>query len=253
MIEEISKASMWKRASAALFDIVMLATLAVGLALVLSWALDYNAQLDVLTGHYDRFAAEYGIDLDISAEDFAALTETEKNLYATADEAFSKDADVIYTYNLLLSLAMVIVTFAILLAYILLEFAIPLLFKNGQTMGKKLFGICVVRVDCVRLSALQLFARTVLGKYTIGTMIPVYLLIMIVFGQMGFMGTVLVGGLFLVQAIMLFATPYHTPIHDKLAGTMTVDYASQMIFDSPEALLAYKQRIHAEQVERSER
>ena len=43
------------------------------------------------------------------------------------------------------------------------------------------------------------------------------------------------------------------PIHDKLAGTVTVDLASQMIFDSPEALLEYKKRLHAESTERKER
>ena len=33
-----------------------------------------------------------------------------------------------------------------------------------------------------------------------------------------------------------------------MAGTVTVDMASQMIFDTPEQLLAYKQRIHTEAV-----
>ena len=41
-------------------------------------------------------------------------------------------------------------------------------------------------------------------------------------------------------------------IYDMLANTVTVDMASQMIFDSPEALLEYKQRVHAEAVERAE-
>ena len=36
---------------------------------------------------------------------------------------------------------------------------------------------------------------------------------------------------------------------DKMAHTVAVDMASQMIFDSPEALLEYKKRIHAESVE----
>jgi uncharacterized RDD family membrane protein YckC len=160
---------------------------------------------------------------------------------------------VIYTYNMMLSMAMVIITFAILLGYLILEFLIPLLLKNGQTLGKKLFGIGVMRVDSVRLPAILLFARTVLGKFTIGTMIPVYVIIMIIFGRLGLIGTVIIGALLLVQAILFFGTHDHTPIHDKLAGTVTVDLASQMIFDSPEALLEYKKRLHAESTEHRER
>ena len=36
-------------------------------------------------------------------------------------------------------------------------------------------------------------------------------------------------------------------IHDLLAGTVVVDYMSQMIFDTPEAMIAYKEKIAAEQ------
>ena len=110
-----------------------------------------------------------------------------------------------------------------------------------------------MRVDAVRLPPILLFARTGRGTFTIGTMIPVYVLIMIVFGRLGLIGTVIIGALFLVQAILFFGTHGHTPIHDKLAGTVAVDLASQMIFDSPEALLEYKKRIHAESAEKRER
>ena len=83
--------------------------------------------------------------------------------------------------------------------------------------------------------------------------LPVYVVIMIVFGRLGLFGTVVIGGLFFVQAILFFGTHEHTPIHDKLAGTVTVDLGSQLIFDSPEALLEYKKRIHAEATEKQER
>ena len=70
---------------------------------------------------------------------------------------------------------------------------------------------------------------------------------------MGFLGVLLVGGLTLIQAILFFGSRNHTPIHDKLAQTVAVDMASQRIFESPEALLEYKKRLHAEQAENRER
>ena len=250
---DLQRAGMWKRLSAALFDSIILFTVIVGMALLLSTALGYDAYVDRLGELEQQYGEEFGVDLDITLEELKALSEEERQVYEAADAAYSQDPDVIYTYNMMLSMAMVIVTFAILLGYLLLEFLVPLLLKNGQTLGKKLFGIGVMRVDSVRLPSVLLFARTVLGKFTIGTMIPVYVVIMIIFGRLGMFGTVLIGALLLVQAILFFGTHAHTPIHDKLAGTVTVDLASQMIFDSPEALLEYKKRIHAEATAKQER
>ena len=250
---DLQRAGMWKRLSAALFDSIILFTVIVGMALLLSSVLDYDSHVSRMNELEQQYGEEFGVDLNITLEELKALSEEERQVYEAADEAYSQDPDVIYTYNMMLSMAMVIVTFAILLGYLLLEFLVPLLLKNGQTLGKKLFGIGVMRIDSVRLPSVLLFARTVLGKFTIGTMIPVYVVIMIVFGRLGMFGTVLIGALLLVQAILFFGTHAHTPIHDKLAGTVTVDLASQMIFDSPEALLEYKKRIHAEAAAKQER
>lgn len=250
---DLQRAGMWKRLSAALFDVIILFTVIVGMALLLSAVLNYDQYIERMDSLEVKYAEEYGVDFDITAEELKALSEAERKVYEDADKAYSEDPDVIYTYNMMLSMAMVIITFAIFLGYLILEFLIPLLLKNGQTLGKKLFGIGVMRVDGVRLPPILLFARTVLGKFTIGTMIPVYVVIMIVFGRLGLTGTVIIGALALVQAILFFGTRDHTPIHDKLAGTVTVDLASQMIFDSPEALLEYKKRIHAEASEHRER
>ena len=250
---DLQRAGMWKRLSAALFDSIILFTVIVGMALLLSSVLHYDQYVSRMNELEQQYGEEFGVDLNITLEELKALSEEERQVYEAADAAYSQDPDVIYTYNMMLSLAVVIITFAILLGYLILEFLVPLLLKNGQTLGKKLFGIGVMRVDSVRLPSVLLFARTVLGKFTIGTMIPVYMVIMIVFGRLGMFGTVLIGALLLVQAILFFGTHEHTPIHDKLAGTVTVDLASQMIFDSPEALLEYKKRIHAESVAKQER
>jgi uncharacterized RDD family membrane protein YckC len=244
---------MWKRLSAALFDAIILFTVIVGMALLLSTVLGYDSHIQRLDELEAEYGEQFGVDLQITAEEMQKLSEEERKVYEAADKAFGQDPDVIYTYNMMLSKAVLIVTFAILLGYLLLEFLVPLLFGNGQTFGKKLFGIGVMRVDGIRLPSILLFARTVLGKFTIGTMIPVYVVIMIIFGRLGLFGTVIIGALLLVQAILFFGTREHTPIHDKLAGTVTVDLASQMIFDSPEALLEYKKRIHAESAEKRER
>ena len=246
---DFQKANMWKRISAALCDLIALAIVVVGIALLLSMVLGYDGYSVRLEEISNSYAEEYGVDLDISPTDFEALGEEERARYEAADKAFAADSEANYVYGMIVNLTLIIITFSILVAFLLLEFLVPLLFGNGQTLGKKVFGVAVMRVDGVKLSPVLLFARTVLGKYTVETMIPVFIIIMIALGLMGIFGTVVVLGLLLLQLVLLITTKARTPLHDKLAHTVCVDLASQMIFDSPEALLEYKKRIHAEQVD----
>ena len=173
-------------------------------------------------------------------EQYEAMEAEERARYDAALAALSEDGEVNYLYGMLFNLTLLIVTFSVLVAFFLLEFVVPLLFGNGQTLGKKVFGIGVMRADGVKISPVLLFARTVLGKYTVETMIPVLTVIMIYFGVVGFGGTLIILALAAVQLLLLVLTAARTPIHDKLAQTVTVDIASQRIFDTPEDRLAWR-------------
>ncbi len=242
---DLQKASMLKRISAALLDLILLVILITGVAFLLSAVLGYDEKSERLEAHYETYEKAYGIDFDISANEYEKLSPEQKDVYEEADRAFSQDVEVGKAYETVLNLTFIIITFSILLAYLLLEFLVPLFFRNGQTIGKKIFGIGVMRQDGVKLPTVLLFTRTVLGKCTVETLVPVMLVLMMLFGILGIEALVLVGALLLVQLVMIIAFKTRTPIHDKLAQTVTVDLSSQMIFDTPEELLAYKQRIHA--------
>lgn len=247
---DFQKANMWKRISAALFDFIMLITVIAGMALLLSAVLGYDGYMNRLNEKYVEYEERYGLSFDITAEDYNALPSEKKALYDEANEAFGRDEEAIYLQSMLFNNALIIVIFSILFAYLILEFFVPLLLKNGQTLGKKIFGVGVMRVDGVRVTPVLMFARTVLGKCTVETLVPALIVIMIFFRIMGFFGTMVIVGLALLQIVLVAATRARTPIHDLLAQTVTVDFASQMIFDTPEDLLDYKKRIHAEEVEK---
>ena len=53
-----------------------------------------------------------------------------------------------------------------------------------------------------------------------------------------------------VQVALVITSKTNSTIHDHMAATVAVDLASQMIFDSPEALMDYKKKVHAEKVKR---
>lgn len=248
---DIQKASMLKRISAFMFDAIILGILAVAFGMLFSWAFGYNGHSDTLNAAYEKYESEYGIEFEITAEEYAAMSEAELSNYNAAYDALVADESAMYAYNMVINLTMLITTLGILAAFIALEFVVPLILKNGQTLGKKIFGICLIKPDCVKINNLQLFARTVLGKFTIETMIPVYIIIMLYFNTVGLEGTLLLLALLIAQIVLLFATANRSLIHDLLAGTVAVDMASQMIFSTTEDMLEYKKKKHEEAVRNS--
>ena len=249
---DLQRADMWKRISAWLFDFIMIGIVIVGLAWGLSVILKYDAHYDRLEACYDKYEDEYNIKLDISNEDYNKLSDAEKQKYLEAGEKMQNDEEIRARYNIIVNLVLSITTFSIMLGFVITEFVVPLCFKNGQTLGKKIFGIGVMRSDGVRMTSLQLFVRSVLGKCTVETLVPVFVIMMVILGVIsGIIGTAVLAAIALSEIVLLIATKERTPIHDVMSGSVAIDMASQMIFDSPEELLAYKQKIHAEKVNSS--
>ena len=249
---ELQKADIWKRISAFMFDSVMIVMVAVGLAAIFSLFLNYGEHYRVLEDTEKEYSEKYGIDLEITAAEYDKLSDEEKQKYELADAEFAKDERAIYAYNMLLNLSLIVLTLSLLLAYIGLELVVPIFFKHGRTLGKKIFGLAVMRTNGVKLGGQAHFIRVIIGKYTMETMVPVYLLLMILFGNLGVVGT---GILILFVILEIFTMAYtktRSTIHDLVSDCVVVDMASQMIFESEDELMAYKTRIHEEMANQQE-
>lgn len=249
---DLQKASLWKRVAAWLLDLILLCVLATGFAFGLSALLGYDGYNRTLEEAYASYEGQYGVQFDIDLQTYEAMTEEEKQLFDAANKALSEDKEATHAYNMLINLSMLITTGGILLAMLALEFALPLWLKNGQTVGKKVFGLGLVRTDGVKLNTMQLFVRTLLGKYTVETMIPVYLVLMMFWGMMDITGTIVLCILGITQIVLLIVTRTNAQLHDLMAGTVVVDIASQRIFASTEELVEYTKRIHADRAARQE-
>lgn len=243
MIFDLQKASLTKRLSAFLFDFIIFCVIAVGLALLLSAIVGYDSKLNELETIYKAYEDEYGIDTSLSSDEYNALSDEVKARYEDASKAMNEDQEMIGLYTVLLNLTLLTVSLSILLSFVVWEVILPLIFKNGQTLGKKIFGIAVIRTDGVKISALQVFVRAVIGKFTIETMIPVSLLLLVFFGMIGTVGLLVIAILFTVQIILMIVTKTNSMIHDVFAVTVTVDLASQMIFDSEADMIEYKKMV----------
>ena len=242
MFFDLQKASMLKRFSAFLLDVILLCVLITGIALAVSAVTGFDGYLNTFESGYAKYEEEYGIDFDITEEDYLKLSEADKANFDAARKAFSEDRDILYAYNMMINLALVILSVSVLLSYVILEFAVPLFLGNGQTIGKKIFAIGVMQQNHVRITPVQLFVRSVLGKCTIETMVPMLIILMIFIGSLGLVGTgVLI--LFLVLEIaLMIGTKTNSTVHDILSASVAVDLSSQMIFDNEKELLDYKKR-----------
>jgi uncharacterized RDD family membrane protein YckC len=249
---ELQRADFWKRISAFLFDIIIIAIIVVGMAAALSAIFGYDEYVGIVEQVEAEYVEKYGLDPDITEEEFQALSEEERAKYTACDEARMKDERLIIAYNIMINLALLITSASILVAYLIAEFAIPLFFKNGQTLGKKAFGLAVVHTNGVRMRGQAHFIRTVIGKCIIEAMVPAYLIIMTIFGNLGIVGLLVVLLMLVLQIAVLASTKTRSAIHDLIADTVVVDMASQMIFENADELIAYKTRIHEEMANKKE-
>ena len=260
MVTDLQKASLWKRFSAGLLDLILLAVVAVGAAALLSSLLGYNEKNDQLTDAYSRYEqeyeAKYGIEFQITQAQYDAMSQSQRDNYDAAciavEEAFANDSQVVYLYNVVMNLTLLITTFGLLISVLLLEFFVPLLLKNGQTVGKKIFAIALVRPEGVKVGNVQLFIRALLGKFTIELMVPIYILLMIFFNSIGIVGMAVLAAILIGELLSMIVSKTNNLIHDSIAGTVAVDMATQMIFGSMEERVEYIKRLHAQDVPKQE-
>ena len=256
MICDLQKASLLKRFSAFLLDFILICIIAVGAAALFSLILNFDKTYDV---YYDRYEIvfqasdeqirqELGIDFSWT-DGVDKLTPEQKTKYdqyvEKLSEALNKDEQLVIAYNNVIILTLTIVPLSIFVAFVLLEFVVPLILKNGQTVGKKVFGIAVCHTNGVRLRTFSLFVRGVIGKYTIETMVPIFLILMMFF-RGGVTALVVIGLLLVLQLVLMTKTKTRSFIHDVISYSCEVDLSSQMIFDTEDDRLRYITEDHAQ-------
>lgn len=248
---DLQKAGTLKRFSAYLLDIILLLVLITGLALGMSAILGIDNHINTFEEKYKSYEEKYGIDFDITEEDYLKLSEAERLEITDAYKEFAEDPEVVFAYNLLINLTLVTISISVLVGYLILEFAVPLFLGNGQTVGKKIFGISVMQADHTRITSVVLFIRAILGKCTIGTMVPIFIVLMIYFGSLGPVGTLVLLLMLILQIALMIFTKSNSTIHDILSSTVVVDHQSQLIFDNKEALIEYQKKKASEEANNS--
>ena len=233
----LQKANFWKRISAFMFDGVLLFVLTLACMIGFHAAFNIDAKIDKLETYRAQYEAEYGIDLDIPQEDYDKLTDEEKKVYdetyIKVNEAMSKDEAIMELNGNIITLVATSISLGLLIATTGLYFVVPLCFKNGRTLGKKIFGLAVVRTNGVKLTNPILFARSLIGFYAIEVMFPLMLTALTLLGVLGAIGFITIGLFFILQiGVMIYTKKTNSCIHDLLTDSVVVDMASQQIFET---------------------
>lgn len=256
MVIGLQKASFGKRIIAFIFDFILVITIAVGLMIPFSAVVGYNDYADKLDSITETYKKEYNIP-EITSDEYDKLSNEEKEAYTddynkavnAANEALGKDKEAKKVWNMVTHLSLLIVIIPLLISFILYEFVLPLFLKNGQTLGKKIFGIALMHKNGIKIKSIQSFIRMLFGKFVIETMLPLFFIVY--FGLLSDITLTFFLMYIVVQVICIIASHTNSPLHDLMAGTVAVDIASQRIFETYDQLIEHNKKIAAERAKRS--
>ena len=167
-----------------------------------------------------------------------------ENFMKKNNEAFGKDEVAVKAYSDVLLYRLSFFSIATLTSSLILNFALPLIFKNGQTVGKKILHIAVLSNNGIRIKNWQVFARAILGGFAIELMpIMLYLAAPGAFSYALTLAVVVA----IVNLFLFMLTKNRTMIHDFIAGSIVINLDTTVVIDS---LDERKQRIEEERLAR---
>lgn len=272
---DFQRASLMKRLPAWILDAILLVVLGTGLAFLFLLIFDVQTPFDeymTIGKQYEQqykaeYEAEHGKLPMYTNDEWAAMTPEEQEsaqreweklpedqklaaenamneIGKKVNDALKQNETASKAWTTAISNFLAVLSLSVVGSYAVLEFAVPLLLKNGQTIGKKCFGVALMRKDGIKVTPFMMFARTLLGKCTVETMVPL-LLILMGLAYMGLPATIVGLAVVLATAVLTVVTKNKTAIHDLMACTVAVDLNSQMIFNTVEEMQAHNAEIQA--------
>lgn len=225
------KASTIKRLGAYLIDAILFITLFAGMVLLVSYIVGYQNNYSLLESKY----IEHGVYI-LKNNTYTFCDET-TDLCKQAWIDFNNDKDACYYYDHSTSLTTLIITISAFISYGILEFVMPMIFKNGQTIGMKCFKIGLIDKQGIRVKNIQIFIRFLFGKFLVSRILPVYGFIFMVFNLTGGLyGFVLAVGILLCDLAMMIFSKTKSGIANAISSTYAVDLEETYIFNTIEEL-----------------
>lgn len=237
----IQKANFWKRFSAWLVDTVAVFFVALGVFILACLIVNtdgiFKAYETKVEPYKIAVETDYSIDLDfVNTEEYRKMEQADREAYdalrekaqTALNEKIEADKEAVALYNEWFTKNLTSGIVALLTSHLLLNFCLPLILKNGQTLGKKVFNLGVMRTNGVKVSGVALFSRQFVGLCAIETLAVIF---MCSLGIVGLIAALLVQ---VLQIGVMIKTDTNSSIHDLLADTVVIELSSQQIFETEE-------------------
>ncbi len=237
---DFHKAKPLKRLAAYVIDLFLLLIVTAGVVAGMFSVLNFNGYRNELLSYYEEYGQQYDVDL---SEQKANLSEEDQKKYDDAIAGLNSDERALSALANIVKITWLSMAVGLLVAYVILEIMLPLIFKNGQTVGKKTMGLCVMHKDHVQVSALQVIFRTILGKYFIETLIPATMLLLKLSATLGTTASLVLSLIAMTQGFIVLMSQANCGIHDKLFKTVVADMNKQHIFATVDDLKAYEEEM----------
>lgn len=220
MDKTLQKAPFFKRLLALMLDWMFIVIIIFTCVIPMSFLLKVDEYSEKFDQYYSEYEKKYGVDFDLTEEQFNAMTEEELKLYEEAYNALTSDEEANKAHDALFKRMLGSIELAILAGYLVMDVLFPLMLKNGQTLGKRVFGLAVRRTAGEPASMLTILSRTVIGKFTVQTAIPALAVCSILMGSLNLIGILYIVAILVANIVLLIKK--NKALHDVLADTIVV-------------------------------
>jgi len=220
MDKTLQKAPFFKRLLALMLDWMFIVIIIFTCVIPMSFLLKVDEYSEKFDQYYSEYEKKYGVDFDLTEEQFNAMTEEELKLYEEAYNALTSDEEANKAHDALFKRMLGSIELAILAGYLVMDVLFPLMLKNGQTLGKRVFGLAVRRANGEPTNMITILSRTVVGKFTVETAIPALVICSVLMGSLNLFGVLYVVAILVANIVLLIKK--NKVLHDILADTMVV-------------------------------
>ncbi len=220
MDKTLQKAPFFKRLLALMLDWIFIVILIFTCVIPMSFLMKVDEYSEKFDHYYSEYEKKYGVKFDLTEEQFNAMTEEELKLYEEAYNALTSDEEANKAHDALFKRILGSIELSILAAYLVMDVLFPLMLKNGQTLGKRVFNLAVLRTGGEPVSMLTILSRTVIGKFTVQTAIPALVVCSILMGSLNPVGIFYVIAILVANIVLLIKKG--KTLHDILVDTIVV-------------------------------
>lgn len=217
------------RLAAFLLDLILFVILLTGFLYLISAIFHYNSHLDNLHEEYRKIGYEI---YNEETKEYEIISQDDPNIEIIMKEK-NQNEIIIKEESFCNSFVLNSPLVAIFLSLGILEIIIPLILKNGQTIGMKCFHVGLLSNNKIAIKPIQTFIRGLFGKIIILTCIPYlgifYIFYSSLYAHGGLLGSIFVLIVAITNSALLIFNKKHVGIQDILAQVYPVD-ASQVIF-----------------------